>query len=68
MQKLSQRSIKNRKLLDVKDVAEWLGISERTIYNRVRPNATDPFPIKPKRVGKLLRFDPVDVQRYIDGL
>ena len=57
------------KLLTIKEVARILQISERTIYNKVRPNSKfEPFPIKVKRVGKLIRFDPKDVQRYIDSL
>lgn len=56
------------KLLTIKEVARLLQISERTIYNQVRKGADRPFPIKVKRVGKLLRFAAKDVQRYIDRL
>ena len=55
------------KLLTIKDVAQRLQISPRTIYNRVRLKTDNPFPIKPKRIGKLIRFDPEDVKRYIDS-
>lgn len=56
------------KLLTIKEVAELLQISERSIYNGVRKKAERPFPIKVKRVGKLIRFDPKDVQNYIDKI
>ena len=56
------------KLLSVQDLARILGISDRTIYNRVRPGAKDPFPIRAKRVGKLIRFDIRDVEKYIEKL
>ena len=56
------------RLLDIDDVARRLHISKRTIYNQVRKNADRPFPIKVKRHGRLIRFAPEDVQRYIDSL
>ena len=56
------------KLLTIKEVARLLQISERTIYNQVRKGAERPFPIKVKRVGKLIRFAAKDVQHYIDKL
>ena len=56
------------KLLTIKEVAELLRISERTIYNKVRKGAERQFPIKVKRVGKLIRFAARDVQRYIEKL
>lgn len=56
------------KLLTIKEVARLLQISDRTIYNQVRKGAERPFPIKVKRVGKLIRFTAKDVQRYIDKL
>lgn len=56
------------KLLTIKEVAKILQISERSIYNQVRKGAEKPFPIKAKRHGRLIRFDPEDVQKYIDQL
>jgi len=56
------------KLLTIKEVAEILQISPRTIYNQVRKNAERKFPIRVRRVGKLIRFDQKDVQRYIDKI
>jgi len=56
------------RLLSVKEVAAYLGISPRSIYNCTGPRARKPFPVKPKRVGKLLRFDIEDLERYIASL
>jgi excisionase family DNA binding protein len=54
--------------MTIQDVARILGISERTIYNQVRKGAERKFPIKVKRVGKLIRFSPKDVEKYIADL
>lgn len=54
------------KLLNVQETAELLGISDRSIYNRVCPAAKRSFPIKPVRVGKLIRFDLRDIERFIE--
>jgi len=56
------------KLLTLKEVAEILRISPRSIYNGVRKNAEKPFPIPVKRIGKLIRFEASAVQRYIDKI
>lgn len=56
------------KLLNVPQMAELLGISSRTIYNRVRPGSDNPFPIKAKRVlGRTLRFDREEVFEYLES-
>lgn len=59
---------KNRRLLSVEEVAQYLGLSPRTIYNGVAPKSKNPFPVKPKRIGKLVRFDIKDLDRYIESL
>lgn len=57
-----------RRLLTVEEVAGILGISPRTIYNRVHRKSKRLFPIRAKRVGRLLRFDVREVEAYIEGL
>jgi len=57
-----------RRLLSVEDLAEYLGISSRTIYNQLGPKAKKRFPIRPKRIGRLVKFDVKDVEEYIDSL
>lgn len=57
-----------KRLLSVEETATYLGISPRTIYNRIGRKAKSPFPIKPKRVGRLVKFDLKDIKRFIDSL
>lgn len=59
---------KQRIFITVKELAKILGVSERTIYNQISRKAKNPFPIKPKRHGRLVKFDIRDVERYIDSL
>jgi len=58
----------SKRLLSVDETAEYLGISPRTIYNKVCKNAKQPFPIKPKRFGGLIKFDIRDLDAYIDSI
>lgn len=55
-----------KRLLSVEETAHILGIAPRTIYNRVGPRSKNPFPIKPKRVGRLVKFRTEDVEKYIN--
>ena len=57
-----------RRLLSVEETAHILGISPGTIYNGVSRKSKRPFPIKAKRLGKLVKFDSRDVYEYIDSL
>ena len=54
-----------KRLLTVEETARMIGISPRTIYNGVSPKSKRPFPIKPKKVGRLVRFRLSDVENYI---
>jgi excisionase family DNA binding protein len=49
----------------VAQTAERLGVSDKWIRSRVH-NGTLPFPYQ--KVGKLLRFDPMDVENYIESV
>ena len=64
---MSNEIVKKR-LLSVEEVAQYLGLSSRTIYNQIAPKSKRPFPIKPKRIGKLVKFDVRDLDNYIDTL
>jgi excisionase family DNA binding protein len=57
-----------KRLLTVEETAIYLGISPRTIYNGIAPKSKNPFPIKPKRIGKLVRFDLRELDNYVDSL
>ena len=57
-----------KRLLNVKEASEFLGLAERTIYNGIAPKSSHPFPVKPVRMGKAVRFDLKDLEKYIEGL
>ena len=54
------------RLLTVKQAAQYLNVAPRTLYNKSAPGAKDPFPIRPTRIGRSLRFDRRDLDSYID--
>ncbi len=57
-----------KRLLSIQEAARYLSLSPRTLYNMVAPKAKTPFPVRPKRIGKLVRFDIRDLDRYVDSL
>jgi len=57
-----------KRLFSIEEAAAYLGIKPRTIYNGVAPKSKRPFPVKAKRVGKLVKFDIHDLERYVEGL
>jgi len=57
-----------KRLLSVEETAKYLGVSPRTIYNQTHRKAKRPFPVKPKRIGKLIKFDRDDLDAWIDSL
>ena len=57
-----------KRLLSVEETAQFLGLSARTIYNKIGRSAKKKFPVKPKRLGKLVKFDIEDLERFVDSL
>jgi len=57
-----------RRLLSVEEAATYLGLSPRTIYNQVHRKTKNPFPVKPKRIGKLVKFDLKELDEYIKSI
>lgn len=57
-----------RRLLTIEFAAKYLGISPKTLRNRVGRKAPNPFPVKPKRIGKKVLFDIKDLDVFIDNL
>ena len=57
-----------KRLLSVEEAARYLGLSPRTIYNGIAPKSKNPFPVKAKRIGKLVKFDVRDLEKYVDSL
>ncbi|MCP3921684.1 MAG: helix-turn-helix domain-containing protein [Desulfobacterales bacterium] len=54
----------NKLALDVEKTAELLGIERQTIYNSMRKNIKS-FPIKHRKVGRKLRFNIVDIAKFL---
>ncbi len=54
-----------RRLLKIEDVAFRLGIAKKTISNELSKGC---FPLKPKRYGRRLLFDSLDVENFIEKL
>ena len=57
-----------KRLLTVEEAGRYLGIAPRTIYNGIGPRAKRPFPVKAKRVGRAVRFDIQELNRYIERI
>jgi predicted DNA-binding transcriptional regulator AlpA len=57
-----------KRLLTIEETGIFLALSPRTIYNGIAPKSKKPFPVKPKRIGKLVRFDIRDLEEYLDAL
>jgi len=58
----------DKRLLSIEDTAKYLGIAPKTVRNRLGRKAENPFPVKPKRIGKRVLFDVKDLNTYIDKL
>ena len=58
----------SKRLLTVEQAAEYLSLSPRTIYNCIAPKSKTPFRIKPVRIGKAVRFDIRDLDKFCDSL
>lgn len=54
-----------KRMLGIKDLSIYLGLSPQTIYNQLSAGT---FPIKTKRIGRRLKWDRFDVDRYLDKL
>ncbi|MFC1534145.1 helix-turn-helix transcriptional regulator [Thermodesulfobacteriota bacterium] len=65
---MEREKIIGKRLLSVEETAQYLGISDRTIYNMIGRRKRNKFPIPVKRFGRLVKFDIKDVDAYIDSL
>ena len=57
-----------KRLLSVEEAAGYLGLSPRTIYNGLIKKAKKPFPVRHKKLGKLIKFELKDLDAYLDKL
>lgn len=55
------------KLLTVKQTAEILGVHPHTIYNGIAEKTDQPFPIKPVRIGRAIRFPMKKVLEFMEA-
>jgi len=66
---MEENTLRNeRRLLSIEETAAYLGVSPSTIYNQIGRKAKKPFPIKPKRVGRLVKFDIREIEYFIESL
>jgi len=59
-----KEKVPGKELLTIKELARDWSISERTIYNKLSAGI---FPIKPIKIGRLLRFRIRDIKEFIDA-
>lgn len=64
---MEDRDVRAR-LLNVDQAAAYLGLAPKTLRNGLGPRAPHPFPVKPKRIGKKVLFDILDLDRFIDSI
>jgi len=57
-----------KRLLNIREAASYLGIAPQTLYNGSGRKSKDPFPVKPKRIGRKLLWDVRELDVYIDSL
>jgi excisionase family DNA binding protein len=55
----------DKRLMSVQELAQYLGMSHWTVRAKIR---NDEFPFKPRRLGRFLKFDIQEVDRYINNL
>ncbi|NIM97843.1 MAG: AlpA family phage regulatory protein [candidate division Zixibacteria bacterium] len=61
----NKQEVSEKRLLSVAELGHIIGIKPRTIYNKMGLKV---FPIKHKKIGRLVRFDIKDVDKYLDSL
>ena len=54
------------RLFSVEQTAEYFGLSPQTIYNQVSRKSKKKFPIKPIRIGRLVKFDRFEIDKFIE--
>ena len=57
-----------RRLLSLEETAAYLGLSVRTLYNRCGRRSKNPLPFKIKRVGKLVKVDILELEKYVESI
>jgi|WetSurMetagenome_2_1015567.scaffolds.fasta_scaffold85738_3 predicted DNA-binding transcriptional regulator AlpA len=53
--------------LSIDETNKRSGISPRTIYDQVSRSAKRPFPIGTIHIGRLVKFDQQDLEKFIEN-
>lgn len=56
------------RLIGIVETANYLGIAPKALRNRLGPRAVNPFPVKPKRIGKRVLFDIKALDAFVESL
>ncbi len=59
-----QEKFDGKLTLNIDDMATVFDTNKASVYNQLRKKS-DTFPIKPRRAGRLLRWNICDVARYL---
>ena len=54
-----------KRMMGIEELSEYIGLKPQTIRNRI---SSGTFPIPTKKIGRLLKWDRKDVDRYLDRL
>ncbi len=54
-----------KRMLGIEELAVYIGLRPQTIRNRLNGGT---FPIPTKKIGRLLKWDRKDVDKYLDRL
>ncbi len=65
IKELSSTMAMERRMLGIKELADYLGLAPQTIRNQLSAGT---FPIRTKRLGRRLKWDRRDVDLYLDKL
>ncbi len=52
-------------MIGIKELSEYIGLKPQTIRNQI---SLGTFPIPTKKIGRLLKWDIRDVDKYLDRL
>jgi excisionase family DNA binding protein len=59
---MSQQADVERVALSMREAAQAIGVSERTIWNAIRNGK-----LKASKLGRLVRIRPTDLERFVAG-
>lgn len=54
-----------KRMLDINELSFYIGLAVQTIRNQL---SCGTFPIPPKKIGRKLLWDMIDIDNYLDNL